>query len=121
MTEVRPFLSFIYILLLNEYLAISYLGKHKYSHCARQRLSYFVSRYSTLYCDNQGAIRLSKDATFHGRTKHIDVHFHFIHQTVSSGNVELIYIPTENMTADIFTKALAHVKFEKFRDDLNVM
>ena len=33
---------------------------------------------TTLYCDNQGAIRLSKDSTFHGRTKHIDVHFHFI-------------------------------------------
>jgi hypothetical protein len=30
-----------------------------------------------LNCDNQGAIRLSKDSTFHGRTKHIDVHFHF--------------------------------------------
>ena len=33
---------------------------------------------TTLYCDNQGVIRLSKDSTFHGRTKHIDVHFHFI-------------------------------------------
>jgi len=31
-----------------------------------------------LCCDNQGAIQLSKDSTFHGRTKHIDVHFHFI-------------------------------------------
>jgi hypothetical protein len=26
--------------------------------------------------DNQGVIRLSKDSTFHGRTKHINVHFH---------------------------------------------
>ena len=33
---------------------------------------------TTLHCDNQGAIRLSKDSTFHGRTKHIDVHFHFV-------------------------------------------
>jgi hypothetical protein len=31
-----------------------------------------------LACDNQGAITLSKDSTFHARTKHIDVHFHFI-------------------------------------------
>ena len=36
-----------------------------------------------LNCDNQGAIHLSKDFTFHGHTKHIDIHFHFIHQTVS--------------------------------------
>ena len=76
---------------------------------------------SNLYCDNQGAIRLSKDATFHGRTKHIDVHFHFIRQTITSGNMELIYIPTEKMVADIFTKSLARVKFERFRADLNVM
>jgi hypothetical protein len=76
---------------------------------------------TVLYCDNQGAIRLSKDSTFHGRTKHINVHFHFIRQTVSSGNIKLIYIPTEDMTADIFTKSLARVKFEKFRDELNVI
>ena len=76
---------------------------------------------TTLYCDNQGAIRLSKDAMFHGRTKHIDVHFHFIHQTITSGNIKPIYIPTEDMTADIFTKSLVQVKFKKFRDDLNVI
>jgi hypothetical protein len=33
---------------------------------------------TTHNCNNQGAICLSKDSTFHGRTKHIDVHFHFI-------------------------------------------
>jgi len=32
----------------------------------------------SLYCDNQGAIRLSKDLTFHGHMKYIDIHFHFI-------------------------------------------
>ena len=76
---------------------------------------------TTLYCDNQGAIRLSKDSTFHGCTKHIDVHFHFICQTVISGDVELLYIPTERMVANIFTKFLARVKFERFRTELNVM
>jgi len=68
-----------------------------------------------LHCDNQGAIRLSKDSTFHGRTKHIDVHFHFIRQTITNGHIELKYCPTDEMIADIFTKSLARVKFEKFR------
>jgi len=76
---------------------------------------------TTLYCNNQGTIRLSKDTTFHGRTKHVDVHFHFIHQTISSNNIELLYIPTEKMIANHFTKSLARVKFEQFRADLNVM
>jgi hypothetical protein len=69
---------------------------------------------TTLFCDNQGAIRLSKDSTFHGRTKHIDVHFHFIRQTVSQGHIKLLYCPTEEMIADTFTKPLARFNFEKF-------
>jgi hypothetical protein len=76
---------------------------------------------TTLYCDNQGAIHLLKDAMFHGRTKHIDVHFHFIRQTITSGSIKLVYIPTESMTVDIFTKSLPRIKFEKFHDDLNIM
>ena len=75
---------------------------------------------TTLLCDNQGAIRLSKDSTFHARTKHIDVHFHFIRQTISSGHIVLKYCPTSDMVADIFTKSLAHNKFEKFRDLLGL-
>jgi hypothetical protein len=76
---------------------------------------------TTLYCDNQGAIRLSKDSTFHGRTKHIDVHFHFIRQSVSQGHISLTYCPTDDMIADTFTKPLARFKFEKFRALLGVL
>jgi len=76
---------------------------------------------TTLFCDNQGAIRLSKDSTFHGRTKHIDVHFHFIRQTVSQNHLTLTYCPTDNMIADTFTKSLARFKFEKFRKLLGVL
>ena len=75
---------------------------------------------STLFCDNQGAIRLSKDSTFHARTKHIDVHFHFIRQTVSQNQISLDYIPTTDMIADIFTKSLSFHKFSGFRSLLGV-
>ena len=76
---------------------------------------------TTLYCDNQGAVRLSKDSTFHGRTKHIDVHFHFIRQTVSQGHISLLYCPTDDMIADTFTKPLPRFKFEKFRRLLGII
>jgi hypothetical protein len=29
-------------------------------------------------CDNQGAITLAKDQSFHNRTKHIDIDYHMI-------------------------------------------
>ena len=78
------------------------------------------SNIPSLFCDNQGAIRLSSDSTFHARTKHIDVHFHFIRQTVSQGHLTLHYIPTDDMIADIFTKSLAFNKFTKFRSLLGL-
>jgi len=70
---------------------------------------------TTLFCDNQGVIRLLKDATFHRCTKHINVHFHFICQTITTGHVILEYCPTNDMISDIFTKSLAQIKFGKFR------
>jgi len=68
-----------------------------------------------LYCDNKGTIQLSKNATFHRQTKNIDIHFHFIWKTVTTGCIKLHHCPTANMIADIFTKSLTCVKFQKFR------
>jgi hypothetical protein len=107
-----------------EYVALTHTSKDiSWIHKILKEFSFFhsLSLPSTLYCDNQGTICLSKDSTFHGRTKHIDVHFHFIHQTISLGAINLFYMPTEDMTADIFTKSLSCIKFEKFHANLNVM
>jgi hypothetical protein len=73
-----------------------------------------------LFCDNQGAISLAKDPTFHARTKHIDTKFHFVWQTVDLGHVSVQYCPTHEMIADVFTKSLAHPKLEKFRSSLGL-
>ncbi|KAL5567911.1 hypothetical protein UlMin_024486 [Ulmus minor] len=35
-----------------------------------------------LYCDNQSAIRLAENPVFHARTKHVEVHYHFIREKV---------------------------------------
>ena len=65
---------------------------------------------TTLFCDNQAALRLAMDDNYHARTKHIDIRFHFICQTVEDGSINLIYCPTDDMTADILTKALPRWK-----------
>jgi hypothetical protein len=61
---------------------------------------------TTLYCDNQAALRLATDDNFRARTKHIDLRYHFIRQVIASGALKIIYCPTDEMTADILTKAL---------------
>jgi hypothetical protein len=32
----------------------------------------------TLYCDNQATLKLMQGDNYHTRTKHIDIHYHFI-------------------------------------------
>jgi len=43
----------------------------------------------------------------------VDIQFHFIQQHVESNTIQLFYRPTHEMTADVFTKALARPQFNK--------
>ena len=63
--------------------------------------------------DNQSAISMSKNPQFHGRTKHIEIKYHFIREQVKKGSIELKYCPTEEMIADMLTKGLPRDKFVK--------
>ena len=107
----------------SEYVALTHASKEAiWLHKLLDKLYFIypISLPTTLHCDNQGAIELLKDSKFHAHMKHIDIHFHFICQTVMQGHIAIQYCPTNNMVADIFTKSLAHVKFQKFRTLLNV-
>jgi hypothetical protein len=64
----------------------------------------------TLHCDNQAAIKLAQDDNYHARTKHIDIRYNFIRDVVKRRHIELQYCPTDDMTADILTKALPRWK-----------
>src|SRR5271169_1504954 len=69
---------------------------------------------ATVLCtDNQGAIALTKNPISHAKSKHIDIHHHFVRDAVMDKIIWLQYIPTEDMTADSLTKALSRRKHEK--------
>ncbi|KAJ2932652.1 hypothetical protein H1R20_g4442, partial [Candolleomyces eurysporus] len=79
---------------------------------------------TVLYCNTgnpEGAIKLSTNPVFHARTKHIDIHFHFICQTITSQDLQLVYCPTNAMVAYIMTKQLVHIKFTQFRKMMGVL
>ena len=71
-----------------------------------QELGIDQTQPTSLRSDNLGAITLSHDATYHARTKHINVAYHFIHEKVASREATLTYIHTKENTADILTKGL---------------
>ena len=68
----------------------------------------------TIMADNQGAIVLAKDNKFHARTKHMELHYHFVCEAVEDGKITMKYIPTSDNIADIFTKVLLKLKFTEF-------
>ena len=74
----------------------------------------------TLYCDNLSAINISKNPIQHSRTKHIDIHHHFIRELVEEKVVTLQHVTTEQHLVNIFTKALDATQFEKLRGDLGI-
>jgi hypothetical protein len=66
-------------------------------------------------------ITLAKDHQYHTRTKHIDVHYHFIQWIIEEGKISLVYCPTEDMVADVFTKALPSPKVKHFAQELGLV
>lgn len=73
-----------------------------------------------LFSDNKSAIALTTDHKYHGRTKHIDIRYHFIRWVVEEGKIQLVYCPTEDMVADVFTKALPSPKVKHFACELGL-
>jgi hypothetical protein len=61
---------------------------------------------TVLHCDNMSAIALAQDPVHHERTKHIRRRFHFIREVLAAKEAVLKYCPTEQMLADVLTKAL---------------
>lgn len=74
-----------------------------------------------LFCDNQGAMALARNPTFHGRSKHMGIQLNWQREQVDRGEVELQYTPTEKQVADGMTKALPKDRFLTFRKALGVL
>ena len=71
-----------------------------------------------VYGDNQSAQALSRNGIKSERTKHVAIKYAFIHDEVEAKRVELVWVPTAEQLADIFTKALPRVAHERLREQL---
>ncbi len=49
-----------------------------------------------IYCDNISSILLANNPVYHARTKHIEVHYHFIREKVITKEIDLIHVSTED-------------------------
>jgi hypothetical protein len=74
--------------------------------------------HSTVFEDNEGAIALANSPKMTLRTKHIGIKYHFFREHVKSGNIGIQHVSSENQIADVFTKGLTVIKFERLRKKL---
>jgi len=80
-----------------------------------------VDAHVVIYYDNISNILLANNLVYHARTKHIEVHYHFIREKVLTREINLIHVNTKNQVADIFTKALSTDKLKRFRKMFGVL
>lgn len=103
-----------------EYLAVDYLVREViWLKRLLGELNYNVGC-PTLLSDNNGCIAISKNPAHHSRTKHIDIRYHYIRDQILLQEVNLKYLSTDEMAADMFTKPLTQVKFEKHREKIGI-
>ncbi len=74
-----------------------------------------------IYCDNISSILFANNLVYHVRTKHIEMHYHFIKEKILIREINLIHINTEDQVTNIFTKALGIDKLRKFRKMISVL
>ncbi|XP_057435865.1 secreted RxLR effector protein 161-like [Lotus japonicus] len=84
-------------------------------HTLLLELQISVGDYVELLVDNRSAIDLSKNPVSHGRSKHIEIKYHFLRDQVSKGKIRIKHCSTDLQLADILTKPLRADKFKDFR------
>ena len=73
-----------------------------------------------VFTDSQSGRALAHSLAFHGRPKHIEVHYHFVRELVKSQVINLAYCPTQENVAELFTKPPSRQAIDQLLGRLNV-
>lgn len=101
---------------VSEYIALATTAKEAiWLRLLVKEIGYPQKGPTLIFEDNQSALALAKNPVHHNRTKHIDVRFHFIRECIENEQVDVTYLPTDDMKADLLTKPIARDQFRKLR------
>ena len=83
-------------------------------------LGYDISGPSLLRMDNQSAIAVSKNPEHHSKMKHLSLRLFWLRDHVQDGLISPTFVGTQEMAADIYTKALDRFKVQKCAEMLGL-
>ncbi|KAI3499882.1 hypothetical protein L1887_35696 [Cichorium endivia] len=78
-----------------------------------------------LFCDNEGAVALTKEPRDRGKSRHIDRKYHYIRHCVEEGHLLVKRVSSEDNPKDPLTKALSRIKHNqnalsiRLKDDIS--
>eukprot|EP00253_Pinus_taeda_P007816 PITA_07816 len=75
---------------------------------------------TVIWCDNQSTLKFCRNPVPRQRTKHIEIHMHYIRDLVPDRVIDLQFCPSVEYTVDIFTKTFTEQKFHSLCNGLGV-
>lgn len=70
-----------------------------------------VTESMKLYCANQATMHIAFNPVFHERTKQVDMDCLFVWEHVNSDAIIMVYLPSKQQLAYMFTKVLGKKRF----------
>ena len=73
-----------------------------------------------LFVDNQSVSSMCNKSINSPRSKHIDICHHFVRDSVQYSKLKLIYCPSDQQLADVFTKQLSKIHYQSMIKQLSL-
>lgn len=66
-------------------------------------------------------IKFAKNHTFHDRSKHNDVRYHFVHNILEEDNISVEKMDTKDNLAGMLRKVFSGLKLQRYKDLIHIV